>query len=158
MVQFHHEIGETGGLFGLIQEMEEKDVTHSINDVSEEAQAVGFKYVKANFFRVIHADGAWGGISPKGDIHMAFYNERAAIPDVSKLLIGPDGRVLEPERFEASSRLVREVETDVIFDLNTARALRTWLDKNIEALERRIEQAKAESTPDDREAVSVDSK
>ena len=124
--------------------MTEKDTTEADVQVSNEAQEISFRYVKANFFRVIHADGAWGGISPKGDIHIAFYNERAAIPDSSSFMVSTEGKVVQPERFDAASKLVREVEADVIVDLSTARALRAWLDTKIEALEERIEQAKAE--------------
>ena len=39
-----------------------------------------FDFIKSNFFRVIKADGAFGGISPNGSIHMALYSERSAIP------------------------------------------------------------------------------
>lgn len=138
--------------------MNENDTTQPGAGASNEREEVGIKYVKANFFRVIHADGAWGGISPKGDIHIALYNERAAIPDISRLVVAPDGKVLEPETFEAASKLVREVEADVIVDLGTARALRAWLDNKIAALEQAIEQAKAENTSNDGEEISVNAK
>lgn len=106
---------------------------------------VVFRYFKSNFFRVVHADGAWGGLSPQGDIHISFYNERAAIPDSSKLVVSQKtNQLVRPEEFEASSRFVREVEVDVIVDLSTAIQLRGWLDDKIKHLRRLIEQAEIE--------------
>jgi hypothetical protein len=128
--------------------MDEKDTTEQGGNVSNEPREISFNYVKSNFFRVIHSDGAWGGLSPRGDIHIAFYNERAAIPDFSRFVISPVGGIVEPERFEASSELVREVEVDVIVDLTTAKALRTWLDTMITALEERLKEAIAERVKD----------
>jgi len=38
-----------------------------------------FYYVKSNAFRTVYAEGAFGGISPKGSaIRMAFFNEMSA--------------------------------------------------------------------------------
>lgn len=44
------------------------------------APQIRFNYIKSAQFRVIHADGAIGGVTPNGFIHMALFNERAAIP------------------------------------------------------------------------------
>jgi hypothetical protein len=41
---------------------------------------IEFDFIKSNFFRVIHVDGAFGGLSPNGFVHMALYSERRAIP------------------------------------------------------------------------------
>lgn len=113
-------------------------------DTDDQAEVV-ISYFKSNFFRVVHADGAWGGLSPQGDIHVSFYNERAAIPDTSKLVFSQKtGQLVKPEEFEASSKFVREIEVDVVVDLGTAVKLRTWLDEKITALQLLIEQAQEE--------------
>jgi len=104
-------------------------------------QELIFNYCKSQFFRVIHADGAWGGVSPRGDIHISLYNERIAIPDKSRLLISESGTALRPEEFESTSAIVREVEVDVIVDLATAIQLREWLNNKIKALEALINSA-----------------
>src|SRR5438552_11957846 len=115
--------------------MAEKDTTKQGAGPSNEQEEVDFKYVKSNFFRVIHADGAWGGVSPKGGIHMSFYNERAALPDSSKLIFSKSGELLGPEQYHASSRIVRELECNVIIDFSTARELRDWLSETIGRIE-----------------------
>ncbi|MGI9068614.1 MAG: hypothetical protein ACR2HX_19700 [Pyrinomonadaceae bacterium] len=119
--------------------MAEKDTTEQPENPSNEEHEVNFKYVKSNFFRVIHADGAWGGLSPRGDIHISFYNERVAIPDSSSFVVSEEG-IKQPETFQGSG-LVREVEADVIIDLPTAQSLRVWLDDKIKTLESLVVEA-----------------
>lgn len=115
--------------------MDENDTTAEPENPSSDQHEVKFKYVKSNFFRVIHADGAWGGVSPRGNIHVSFYNERAALPDSSKLVVSDEGVVITPEKFHASSRVVRELECDVVFDFATAKSLQAWLNDKVKVLE-----------------------
>ena len=79
---------------------------------------VSFDYIKSNIFRVIHADGAFGGLAPNGNIHMALYNERQAIP--TQMVYALEGIGLGPEikgKRKGRGGLVREVEVDVIMSL-----------------------------------------
>ena len=46
-----------------------------------DAAELEFDFEKSNFFRVIHVDGVFGGISPGSNLlHMAIYNERQPLP------------------------------------------------------------------------------
>jgi hypothetical protein len=121
--------------------MGENDTTKAGEDPSN-GQELRFTYVKSNFFRVIHADGAWGGISPRGDIHVSFYNERGALPDSSILTLGADGKPLKPEEAQSSGTIIREIECDVVLDLAAATGLRKWLEDNINELNRVIKEAR----------------
>lgn len=113
--------------------MSEEEKTAADGQPDEQREVV-VKYIKSNLFRVIHADGAWGGMSPHADIHISFYNERPAIPDRSRFVVA-NNRLIKPEEFEAESELVREVEVDVVVDLRTAKSIRAWLDERINVLE-----------------------
>lgn len=123
--------------------MSEKDTTEAAEAPSNEQQEIHFRYVKSNFFRVIHADGAWGGLSPRGDIHMSFYNERGALPDSSVLTLGPDGP-LKSEVAESKGDLIREIECDIVLDLATAIGLRRWLDDKVKELQAVLKAAQEE--------------
>lgn len=124
--------------------MDENDTTKEGGDPSNQEQEVRFKYVKSNFFRVIHADGAWGGLSPRGDIHMSFYNERGALPDSSILTIGSDGQRTKPDVAPSSNAIIREIECDIVLDLTTAMGLRKWLDDKINDLQMLVKEAREE--------------
>lgn len=91
-------------------------------------------YVKSNFFRVIHSDGAWGGLSPRGDaIQMYFWSERPAIPQeyVHTLTDRGIGEEIKQKR-KVRSNLVREVEAGVVMSKKTAIVFRDWLNEKID--------------------------
>src|SRR4051812_48004722 len=82
---------------------------------------VEFDFIKSNFFRVIRADGAFGGIAPSGSIHMQIYSERQPIP--TKVTHPVENGQVGPEilaRRQGRKAIVREVEIDVVFDLPQA--------------------------------------
>jgi hypothetical protein len=91
-----------------------------------------FDFIKSNFFRVIHADGAFGGLGPRGDMHMQFFSERRAIP--TKIVHAIDGTKLGPEikdKRESREAFVREVEVDVVMNMAQVRSLHKWLGDKI---------------------------
>ncbi|HLW54414.1 MAG TPA: hypothetical protein VKW06_16380 [Candidatus Angelobacter sp.] len=45
--------------------------------------SVCFHYVKSNYFRVIHADGMYGGLTPCGGIFFALYSDRQPLPELT---------------------------------------------------------------------------
>ena len=97
---------------------------------------IEFDFIKSNFFRVIRADGAFGGIAPGGAIHMAIYSERQAIP--TKTVHSLDGQQLGAEiveKREGRTAIVREVEVDVVMELPQAIVFRQWLDEKITQLQ-----------------------
>ncbi len=130
-----------------IQENQAEEVMSAIAGQPDDQHEVVIKYYKSNFFRVIHADGAWGGLSARGDIHISFYNERAAIPDISRFVIS-GGEIIKPEEFQSISKVVREVEVDVVVDLGTAMSLRDWLNDRIDALQTLISENQIEEGKD----------
>ena len=93
-----------------------------------------FEYVKGNFFRVVHADGIFGGVTPNRNIHMAIFSQRGAIPNFTEQEI-VDGRLGNEIRREGKNWVIRELEVDVVMSLDTAHGLRAWLDDKIRLLE-----------------------
>ena len=108
----------------------------------EEVDRISFHYIKGKNFRVIHADGALGGITPRGYVHFALYSERAAIPRRGVRNISEDGKTLGPETIvEVREGVVRELEVDVIMDEKTTIELRDWLDRRIQNFKEILEQS-----------------
>lgn len=104
---------------------------------SEGPDRILFHYLKSPMFRAIHADGLFGGVTPTGNIHAAFFSERNPIPQQIEHPILPDGQLGKEitESRVVRSGLVREVDIDVIFDLDTAVSFRDWLDEKIKILQ-----------------------
>jgi hypothetical protein len=98
---------------------------------------VEFHYIKSPFFRSVHVDGAIGGVTPRGLIHMAVFSERHAIPrsTVQKLLsTGRLGDEIIDER-KGKNGIAREMEVDMFLGLETAKEFVTWLQQRIEIIE-----------------------
>src|SRR5437870_13056089 len=100
------------------------------------------EYQKSQSFRVIHADGAYGGTSPRLQLFVAFYSERFPIPKVLTYEMGvkgaPEHEILE-ER-DSKEGIIREVEVGVMLDINAAKGFAAWLNQQVEALEKRREE------------------
>lgn len=103
------------------------------------------EFVKSNFYRVVHADGAFGGVAPNGQIRMAIYSEAQRTPqtmtyDISSGKLREIGRY--PEVSSGPALFTRELEVDIAMSLPVARVLHRWLGDKISEVERLMGQAK----------------
>jgi len=96
-------------------------------ETDEKTAQINFHYIKSNNFRVVHADGAHGGVTPRGDIHMALFNERNPIPVRITNKIAENGTLGEEIGRSMRDGIVREVEVDVILDPEVAKSIANWL-------------------------------
>jgi len=98
-------------------------------------EKVRFHYIKSNYFRVVHVDGAHGGVTPDGNIFFSAYSQRAPIPQITTHKVDAEGSVAEEIREERITKdgIVREVEVGIMMDIATAESLHKWLGEKIEA-------------------------
>lgn len=103
-----------------------------------ENRAIKFKYIFDNNYNPKYANGAYGGVSPKGEITINFYCERQAIPKSVKhdVIDGKLSESTETEPEDLQSSMVRFVDTGVILNINTAKEIVTWLNEKIELVEK----------------------
>jgi predicted polyphosphate/ATP-dependent NAD kinase len=114
-----------------------------------ETDKIAFRLIKSNLFRVISADGIFGGLTPRGNLFMSFFSERLPIPERIVHLLTPEGKVGEEVLAERESKdgVIREVEVGVAVDLDTAKALVVWLQDKIKQAEKlRVETKKEDGT------------
>jgi len=96
---------------------------------------IRFHYIKGQFFRVAHADGVIGGITPQGLIHAAFYSERPAIPQTTEHELSPGGLGAQLSQ-EGKEGLVRELDVDIIMTRAVAASFKDWLERQIAELDK----------------------
>jgi hypothetical protein len=101
---------------------------------SESVTRYTIDYVKSNFFRVVHADGVWGAVTPMGDVHVDFWNVRSPIPRRLTNEVLPNGKV-ETVDAEFRSDWIHEVEVGVVMSMTTAISLRDWLTEQLATYE-----------------------
>jgi hypothetical protein len=125
------EQGETG-------EMANNEQADDQND----ALKLRYHYLKSQFFRTVHADGIFGGVTPRGLIQIAFFSERQPIPTAMVHTISSDGVDMGESRNlrEGREGAIREVEVNAILSAETAERLQEWLGTHLALLR----QAKAE--------------
>lgn len=92
-------------------------------------------YKESPHYRVVHANGAYGGVSPLGELVMALYSERMQFPDRAVIRFDSNG-IPSPEEFQIEQGVVREIEVGVMLDLKSAKSLAEWLEQKIAVLER----------------------
>ena len=104
-----------------------------------------FKYVFTYDYNPVYVNGAHGGVTPRGELVINFYQERQPLPNSITQEVNPNGTIgaevaVEPEDLNRS--LVRFVSNGVVLSHNTARELHYWLGEKLKEMEA-VEQAKA---------------
>ncbi|MFO8073061.1 MAG: hypothetical protein R6V85_14415 [Polyangia bacterium] len=110
---------------------------------------ITFDLIKGNFFRVVAADGIFGGVGPRGQLRMAFFSERWPIPKRIVCELSNDGEAKDEVRSLRESRdaVVREVEVEVVMDFSTAKNVADWMQNVLTQVEQR-EREQATETDD----------
>ncbi len=108
--------------------------------------SIKFHYIKGNFFRVVHADGAIGGLTPSRQIFMSLYSERSAIPQIIEMAVTADGELGNEIRREGKDGLVRELEIGVMLSAHAAEAIAAVLLQHAKALRETIPERQSDST------------
>lgn len=96
------------------------------------------RHVRASFVRcqepVVFINGAWSSVTSDLHIHMALYAEHVQVPSHQDITVNPDGRsVVEPG--EATVELIREIQAEVAFAPEVARAIINMLEDRIKFIE-----------------------
>ena len=119
---------------------------------------IDYHNLPSRHFRVLHADGAFGGPTPNGrQIQFVFYSERPSIPSVVRHALTPvkQGLSVGGEIIDArisKGGIEREMEADVRMDLDAARNFHRWLGRHLDSIAAASATAATELEADDAEA------
>jgi len=108
--------------------------------------SISFKYIFPSDLRELHVNGAYGGVIPDGNIRMGLYSERRAIPNSERRMVNPDGTLGGAFEQEKKYDVVRIVQANLVFNVDTARSFVSWLKEKIDAYEEFQKKARKEST------------
>jgi|ERR1700723_572588 hypothetical protein len=100
-------------------------------------EKISFFFIKSNYYRVVHVDGAFGGLTPQGKVFVSMYSERAPIPEIITHELKDSGSRLGqeiiPDR-KSKEGIIREVEVGLSMDEAAAEAFHKWLGEQIQIL------------------------
>lgn len=114
--------------------MERKDM--SATEISK--KQITFKYKFESNYNPVYINGAFGGINPQGEIVANFYLERIALPNATTHIVGANGSIgeaIKKDPKDLDESCVRYVQSGIVMNLETAKQLNVWLERNIKNLE-----------------------
>jgi len=111
----------------------------------KQKQQVKFKYIIPDHIQDCHVSGVYGGMNPKGEITMHFFNERPAIPKEAIITIDDDGTTAETKHTFGAD-LIRIIQASMTVDFDTAVAIHEWMGRKIEKHQKLLDELMAETT------------
>jgi hypothetical protein len=107
------------------------------SEAPAEKPQVDLHYIKSSHFRVIHVDGAVGGISPDGEgMRVGLFSERIPIPIQVTHEMDEKGQLGEELKRVGRNGVVREVEVELAMDILAAKRLVVFLARQIKEREK----------------------
>ena len=96
-----------------------------------EDRQIKFRFEYDPAYRLVGANGIWGGITPRGDIRLDFFVESLGTPEHVTHLIAPDGR-LGPELSRSQPEgIVRRVQVGVLLSLEQADSVADFIKQKV---------------------------
>lgn len=108
-----------------------------------------FKYIFTYDYNPVYVNGAHGGVTPRGELVVNFYQERQPLPNAITHELNPNGTIgkeVAVEPGDLNKSLVRFVSNGVVLTHQTARELHYWLGEKIKEMEA-MELARAMQQP-----------
>ena len=95
-----------------------------------------FKYIFPDDYNPQYANGAYGGVSDRGEIVINFYFERIGIPYYQTQMVDEKGKLddekkIEPKDLENSR--IRYIQNGVVLDIHSAKQIHAFLDRMIKS-------------------------
>jgi len=111
--------------------------SESNNPESSSAQeTIAFYYLKTPDYRIVHVDGAIGGVTPQGNIQVSVYAEHAAIPQKAVFHVTEDGALGDEivDQRVARDGLIREMSVSLVMTETATREFIEFLNRKLEDL------------------------
>jgi hypothetical protein len=96
-----------------------------------------YRYEKHPQYRVVFANGAIGGATPRGDVKFDLFLEYLEVPEETVHSLTPDGIGPEVERSPKDSPFTRQSQVGVVMSPGQAKALAYWLMGQVELMEKK---------------------
>ena len=95
-------------------------------------ERISFDFVRSPFFRVVHANGAWGGITPHQELSITIFSERRSLPRKVTHQVTSEGEIGPEISRDAPDSIQRECEVEVLMSMSEAVSLHQWIGTKIE--------------------------
>jgi hypothetical protein len=104
---------------------------------------ITFNYIKIPSYRTYHVDGIFGGLTPRGKIYCELFIDRNPTPQTAVHELSEDGYLSgTPKEQTGKGGVIREIECGIIFDIDTAKTFKEWLDSRIKQYNKNLKLSK----------------
>jgi hypothetical protein len=101
----------------------------------ENPDKIKYKFKFEENYNPKYVNGAYGGMTGKGEFVVHFYLERMGLPLSTSYEVDANGKMsqetMEVKPDDHGSSLVRFIQNGIIMDYNTAKAVHAWLGDQI---------------------------
>lgn len=95
---------------------------------------ITFRFDRDPEYRVVVANGAWGGPTPRGEIMFDLFFEHADVPEEISYMATPDGLGPEVARTPQTNYIIRDALVGVVMTPENAESLGRWLLEKVSLL------------------------
>lgn len=103
----------------------------------EKIKKVRFKYNIPSDYQIIYANGVYGGITPRGELHCNFFFEHSGIPEVEDAELMKDGKVKMKEKELEEVIINRDLKVGIVLSPEQALSIANWMLDKIKSFESR---------------------
>jgi hypothetical protein len=103
--------------------------------VKKKPTTVKFNHKFPDDYRIVAVNGAWGGISPRGDLLMHFFIEHKTVPDQEIKSLKEDGSFDDSKDFPTEIEIDRKMQIGVMMPREQAASLAHWILDKIQHFE-----------------------
>lgn len=122
----------------------------SDDPVSAEKQ-IRFEFQYAPDYKVYAANGAWGGVTTRGDIKLDFFVESPKNPEAVLNTVLPDGTLTEEQRLGLPERThTRLIQCGVLMSIEQAESLADFIKQKTAIVKTEIEKRSESQTSKER--------
>lgn len=102
------------------------------HETLSEGQTVKFIYSKHEDYKLYYINGAYGGLTPRGDLICNFFFEYKELPKDEEHVVEGDKLVPKPKKIDSGPHeVVRDIKTGVIMTPGQAENFANWLNEKV---------------------------
>ena len=83
-------------------------------------------------YRIVPANGAWGGVSPRGDLLMHLFVEHSQVPREEIQIVKEDGSLAPLKKTTKEIEVMRTMQIGVVLNVEQAVSIAKWMLEKVE--------------------------
>ena len=115
-----------------------------VKSKNQKKKTFTFKYIIPDDLRDYYINGAHGGVTARNEISMHLFSERQPIPLSLTHTINKNNTLSKDKKQKYGADVIRLVQSSVVMDVSTAKAIRDWLDNKIQFIDKLEEKKEPE--------------